>query len=122
MGREQGYGGWSGGSRIGRSGPGIRIDRQCRIRLPGHARSQPPDHPRQPDRSDGIILMKNLNILSGGAAQGLVASLASAFKSKTGFDIAGEYGVAGAIADNLLQGVPADIIIFTAALVTENPR
>ena len=29
----------------------------------------------------------NLNILSGGAAQGLVASLAAAFKAKTGFDI-----------------------------------
>ena len=63
--------------------------------------------------------MKNLNILSGGAAQGLVASLASAFKSKTGFDIAGEYGAVGAMADKLRQGVPTDIIILTAALVTK---
>jgi molybdate transport system substrate-binding protein len=63
--------------------------------------------------------MKNLNILSGGAAQGLVASLASAFKSKTGFDIAGEYGAVGAMADKLRQGVPTDIIILTAALVAK---
>src|SRR5882757_1292437 len=63
--------------------------------------------------------MKNLNILSGGAAQGLVASLASAFKSKTGFDIAGEYGAVGAMADKLRNGVPTDIIILTAALVTK---
>ena len=63
--------------------------------------------------------MKNLNILSGGAAQGLVASLASAFKSKTGFDIAGEYGAVGAMADKLRNGVPTDIIILTAALVAK---
>ena len=42
----------------------------------GVARSQPADHARQPDRGDGIDLMTALNILSGGAAQGLVASLA----------------------------------------------
>ena len=33
--------------------------------------------------------MSRLNILSGGAAQGLVGSLAPAFKERTGFDIAG---------------------------------
>jgi molybdate transport system substrate-binding protein len=63
--------------------------------------------------------MKNLNILSGGAARGLVASLASAFKGKTGFDIAGEYGAVGAMADKLRQGMPTDIIILTAALVAK---
>jgi len=63
--------------------------------------------------------MKSLNILSGGAAQGLVASLASAFKARTGFDIAGEYGAVGAMADKLRNGVPTDIIILTAALVAK---
>lgn len=61
--------------------------------------------------------MKNVNILSGGAAQGLVASLAPAFKISTGFDIAGEYGAVGAMADKLRNGVPADLVILTAALV-----
>jgi molybdate transport system substrate-binding protein len=63
--------------------------------------------------------MKSLNILSGGAAQGLVASLAAAFKTRTGFDIAGEYGAVGAMADKLRNGVPTDIVILTAALVAK---
>jgi molybdate transport system substrate-binding protein len=61
--------------------------------------------------------MTNVNILSGGAAQGLVASLAPAFKASTGFDIAGEYGAVGAMADKLRNGVPTDLVILTAALV-----
>ena len=61
--------------------------------------------------------MSSLNILSGGAAQGLVGSLAPAFKEKTGFDIAGEFGAVGAMADKLRRGIPADIVILTAAIV-----
>ena len=61
--------------------------------------------------------MSRLNILSGGAAQGLVGSLAPAFKAKTGFDIAGEFGAVGAMADKLREGIPTDIVILTAALV-----
>jgi molybdate transport system substrate-binding protein len=61
--------------------------------------------------------MTNVNILSGGAAQGLVASLAPAFKTSAGFDIAGEYGAVGAMADKLRNGVPTDLVILTAALV-----
>jgi len=61
--------------------------------------------------------MNNLNILSGGAAQGLVGSLAPAFKAETGFDIAGEFGAVGAMADKLRKGTPTDIVILTAALL-----
>jgi len=53
--------------------------------------------------------MTSLNILSGGAAHGLVASLAPRFKRETGFDIAGEYGAVGAMADKLRQGQPTDL-------------
>ncbi|MBR1212603.1 substrate-binding domain-containing protein [Bradyrhizobium sp. JYMT SZCCT0180] len=63
--------------------------------------------------------MSNLNILSGGAAQGLVGSLASKFKAQTGFDIAGEFGAVGAMADKLRSGIPADIVILTAAIVAK---
>jgi molybdate transport system substrate-binding protein len=63
--------------------------------------------------------MTDLNILSGGAAQGLVKSLAAAFKAKTGFDIAGEFGAVGAMADKLRKGVAADIIILTSALAAK---
>jgi molybdate transport system substrate-binding protein len=61
--------------------------------------------------------MTNLNVLSGGAAQGLVGSLAPAFKAQTGFEIAGEFGAVGAMADKLRGGTPTDIVILTAALV-----
>ena len=61
--------------------------------------------------------MSSLSILSGGAAQGLVASLAPAFKAQTGFEIAGEFGAVGAMAEKLRNGAPADIVISTAAIV-----
>jgi molybdate transport system substrate-binding protein len=60
-----------------------------------------------------------LNILSGGAAQGLVGSLKEALKAKTGLDIGGEFGAVGAMADKLRGGMPTDIVILTAALVAE---
>jgi molybdate transport system substrate-binding protein len=63
--------------------------------------------------------MTSLNILSGGAAQGLVASLAAKFKAMSGFDVAGEFGAVGAMADKLRQGTPTDIVILTAAIVAK---
>jgi molybdate transport system substrate-binding protein len=66
--------------------------------------------------------MSSLNILSGGAAHGLVASLAADFKARTGFAIAGEFGAVGMMADKLRQGTPADLIILTAALVATLAR
>lgn len=59
----------------------------------------------------------SLNILSGGAAQGLVKSLEPTFTAKTSFSIDGEFGAVGAMADKLRAGRPADIIILTEALV-----
>jgi molybdate transport system substrate-binding protein len=63
--------------------------------------------------------MSNLNILSGGAAHGLVASLAPAFKAKTGFEVKGEFGAVGGMADKLRAGVATDMIILTKALVAK---
>jgi len=63
--------------------------------------------------------MNDLNILSGGAAHGLVASLTPAFRAKTGFEIKGEFGAVGGMADKLRQGAPTDIIILTSALVAK---
>jgi molybdate transport system substrate-binding protein len=63
-----------------------------------------------------------LNILSGGAAQGLVASLAPEFKAQTGLNIAGEFGAVGVMADKLRQGTPADIVILTSAIVAQLAR
>jgi molybdate transport system substrate-binding protein len=61
--------------------------------------------------------MNTLNVLSGGAAQGLVGSLKPAFKAQTGFDIGGEFGAVGAMAEKLRKGTPTDLVILTAAIV-----
>jgi molybdate transport system substrate-binding protein len=66
--------------------------------------------------------MTTLNILSGGAAQGLVSSLAPKFKEQTGLDIAGEFGAVGAMAGKLRGGTPADIVVLTAALTADLAR
>ena len=63
--------------------------------------------------------MTSLNILSGGAAHGLVTSLAPRFKAETGFDITGDYGAVGAMADKLRRGQRTDLVILTAALVAK---
>ena len=59
----------------------------------------------------------SLTILSGGAAQGLVASLADSFKARTGLEITGDFGAVGAMAGKLRAGAPADILILTSALI-----
>ena len=61
--------------------------------------------------------MSRLNILSGGAAQGLVASLAPRFKAETGFDIAREFGAVGTMTEKLRGGMPTDVGILTTALI-----
>ena len=63
-----------------------------------------------------------LDILSGGAAQGLVAAVALLFKSETGFDIGGSFGAVGAMRDTLVAGAPADVLILTAALIADLGR
>jgi molybdate transport system substrate-binding protein len=61
--------------------------------------------------------MTSLDILSGGAAQGLVGSLAAKFRERTGLDISGEFGAVGAMATKLREGMPADILVLTSALI-----
>jgi molybdate transport system substrate-binding protein len=66
--------------------------------------------------------MSSLKILSGGAAQGLVASLAPKFKARTGLDIEGEFGAVGAMADKLRAGTQADIVVLTSAMIATLTR
>jgi molybdate transport system substrate-binding protein len=63
--------------------------------------------------------MTSLKILSGGAAQGLVASIAPKFKEQTGLAIEGEFGAVGAMAGKLRSGWPADIVVLTSALIAD---
>jgi molybdate transport system substrate-binding protein len=62
--------------------------------------------------------MNILNILSGGAAQGLVKATSQTLEAETGFKIRGEFGAVGVMADKLRTGTPTDMIILTSALVT----
>ena len=63
--------------------------------------------------------MTSLKILSGGAAQGLVASLAPEFKARTGLAIEGEFGAVGAMAGKLRGGTPTELVVLTAALIAD---
>jgi molybdate transport system substrate-binding protein len=66
--------------------------------------------------------MSSLKILSGGAAQGLVASLAPKYKTMTGLELEGEFGAVGAMADKFRAGTAADIVVLTAAMITDLAR
>ncbi len=61
----------------------------------------------------------HVNVLSGGAAQGLVGTLAPQFKAETGGVIVGTFGAVGAMRDKLLSGTPADLLILTRALIED---
>lgn len=63
-----------------------------------------------------------LQIMSGGAAQGLVDALAPQFKTQTGCEINGTFGAVGAMRDKLIAGEAADMVILTAALIADLVR
>lgn len=63
--------------------------------------------------------MKPLHVISGGAAQGLVAAVSERFAADEGFTPAGTFGAVGLMKDKLLAGAPCDVVILTAALIAE---
>ncbi|MGL3108177.1 molybdate ABC transporter substrate-binding protein [Bradyrhizobium sp. BR 1432] len=63
--------------------------------------------------------MTTVNILSGGAAQGLVRGLTDALKAQTGLSIDGEFGAVGIMADKLRAGAPVDLVILTQVLLAK---
>jgi molybdate transport system substrate-binding protein len=60
-----------------------------------------------------------LNILSGGAAAGLVDALRLPFKTQTGLDVGGDFGAVGLMKDKLLAGAACDVLILTEALIAQ---
>lgn len=60
-----------------------------------------------------------LQLLSGGAAHGLVSALAPQFKAATDCGIAGTFSAVGAMKEKILAGAAADIVILTRALIVE---
>jgi len=56
-----------------------------------------------------------LQLLSGGAAQGIVGAIEEDFRLATAARVQGTFGAVGAMRDKLLAGAPCDAIILTAA-------
>ncbi len=63
--------------------------------------------------------MASLQLLSGGAAAGLVDALRSDFKAQTGHDVCGEFGAVGVMKDRLELGVACDVLILTQAMIDQ---
>ncbi|CAN5567538.1 substrate-binding domain-containing protein [soil metagenome] len=63
--------------------------------------------------------MTTLNLLSGGAAQGLVGQLQARFQAQSGCAINGTFGAVGMMKDKLLGGAPCDVLILTQTLITQ---
>ena len=56
-----------------------------------------------------------MNILSAGAAKGLLQTIAA----REGIALDGEFGAVGAIKERLHAGAPCDVIVLTAAMIAE---
>ena len=63
--------------------------------------------------------MKNINLLSGGAAQGLVTQLEHRFETKHRCSIDASFGAVEMMKDSLLAGTSCDVIILTQALIEQ---
>lgn len=63
--------------------------------------------------------MTLLHLLSGGAAQGLVARLQDGFQAQHQCGIAATFGAVGMMKDSLLAGARCDVVILTEALITQ---
>lgn len=63
--------------------------------------------------------MSNLQILSGGAANGLVTALTATFTQATGLGITGDFGAVGGMRDRVLAEEAVDLIILTRAIVDQ---
>ena len=63
-----------------------------------------------------------LQILSAGAAKGVVQALQQEFRLNSGAGVRGTFGAVGMIREKLLAGEPCDVIILTAAMIEELAR
>jgi molybdate transport system substrate-binding protein len=64
-------------------------------------------------------MTRTLNLLSGGAAQGLVQRLQPDFEAKHDCRITGAFGAVGMMKDKLLDGAPCDLLILTQAIIQD---
>ena len=64
-------------------------------------------------------LQKPLELMGGGAAQGLVGRLTAQFQAHHAGGIAATFGAVGMMKDRLLAGAPCDVLILTEALIAQ---
>ena len=64
-------------------------------------------------------MTRRIRLLSGGAAQGLVAQLKERFHAGSGCVVDGTFGAVGAMRDRLLGGEPCDLLILTQTLIDQ---
>jgi molybdate transport system substrate-binding protein len=64
-------------------------------------------------------MARTLHILSGGAAQGLVAQLQPVFEAQHGCRVEGTFGAVGLMKDKLVAGAPCDLLILSQALIQD---
>ena len=62
---------------------------------------------------------KPLDLISAGAAQGLVGQLMAQFQAHHAGGIAATFGAVGMMKDKLLAGAPCDVLILTEALIAQ---
>ncbi len=62
---------------------------------------------------------QDLHVLSAGAAQGLVETLAPRFLAETGVALRTTFGAVGAIREKLLANERCDALILTEAMIEE---
>ena len=65
------------------------------------------------------VEIKDLHLLSAGAAQGLVEALAPQFLAETGIELRTTFGAVGAIRERLLAGDRCDALILTEAMIDQ---
>ena len=72
-------------------------------------------------QTDRIWIKTNmtLKILSGGAAASAVKGIEARFEQETGCAIDGTFSAVGEMRDQLLAGVPCDMVILTQSLVAQ---
>lgn len=62
--------------------------------------------------------MRVIQVISGGAAQGLVGALERQLADR-GLSVSGTFGAVGAMRDKLLAGAPCDLVILTETIIRE---
>jgi len=63
--------------------------------------------------------MRELHLLSAGAAQSVAERIGAQFTGETGCEIKAAFGAVGAMKARVLAGEPVDVIILSAALIEE---